>query len=212
MSGARKLAEAVASPDIAYASPDLPELQAESPLAFELRPGTKKFTAKRTKRHKQRDSASTADEYQFAMTPAETPTPIESPATEFPAIDPSAAPCFELSQYGADDTTYWNRSSADSDGIKLYEAGGSGSVLRTSPGSAMNIEIDAAAWDFFDLEGVAGNTRITLRGENRSIQIMFDRKQGDLKTSKGKIQARDFVDWLRETRKQLGLELRTGTH
>ncbi|KAK6206602.1 hypothetical protein LQW54_007554 [Pestalotiopsis sp. IQ-011] len=187
MSGARKLAEAAASPDIPYAPPDLPELQAESPSAFELRPGTQKFTAKRTKRHQQRDSASTAGDYQFAVTPAETPTPIESPAIKFPAIDPSAAPLFELSQYGADNTTYWSRSSPESDGIKLYEAGSRGSVLRTSQGSAINIEIDAAVWEFLDLEGVAGNTQITLRGENKSVQIMLDRKQGDVKTSKGKI-------------------------
>ncbi|ETS74516.1 hypothetical protein PFICI_14382 [Pestalotiopsis fici W106-1] len=184
---------------------------------FELHPLGRKLTAKRTtKRQQTLDSVSTPNS-SHDTSPAGTPTPIETPRV--PPIktvaegraavhNPDANPLFELSSYHANDGVQWSRENAETDGIKLVQAD-LPNKLRSSGEYGIEVEIDAAVWECLETQRIPGNTQITLRKDDRAVRLIFDRKSRDLSTPHGKRQARDFIDWVRSKRLELGLQLQT---
>jgi hypothetical protein len=138
--------------------------------------------------------------------------PLQSANPEFPILamppDTSVLPRFELCQY--QDVTAgidWTRASPDEHGVQLFDfiAGG----IRSQSCGPVDVVIEAAAWERLHLKPIPGNSIVIItKAGGEAIQIMFDRKKGDEKISSGKVQARKFVDWLRDARSKVGLKLK----
>ncbi|KAK6083379.1 hypothetical protein SCUP234_03729 [Seiridium cupressi] len=117
---------------------------------------------------------------------------------------------FELSLYQhqrAGILVDWTRPSPEEHGIQLFDC--ESNKVQSAPGGPVDVRIDAAFWGSLHLKSLPGNSVITIAQDDETTTIMFDRKKGDERISSGKVQARKFVDWLRNERGKLGLKLKT---
>ncbi|KAM0816828.1 hypothetical protein AB5N19_02630 [Seiridium cardinale] len=117
---------------------------------------------------------------------------------------------FELSQYQhqrAGILVDWTRPGPEEHGIQLFDC--ESNKVQSAPGGPVDVRIDAAFWGSLHLKSLPGNSVITIAQDDETTMIMFDRKKGDERIPSGKVQARKFVDWLRDERRKLGLKLKT---
>lgn len=106
----------------------------------------------------------------------------------------------------------WNRAKSDDPGMKLYKRN-SGKLLCPVERSD-EIGIDPSIWDRIHLQSTVDNSIITvstMADPDQKITMMFGRRPGDDTVAAGKMQARQFISWLRKQREAIGMQLLVGS-